>query len=44
LLITLSELHVYVQSRVAKHTNSEQIPMLGIMYGSGEMLFKPKTK
>jgi len=42
-VITLSELYVYVQYEVAKRTNAAQIPMLGRMFGSGEMLFRPPS-
>jgi caspase domain-containing protein len=40
-LITLSELYVYVQYKVAEKTQAQQIPMLGRIRGDGEMLFKP---
>jgi hypothetical protein len=40
-LITLSELFVYVQYKVAERTQSRQIPMLGRIRGDGEMLFMP---
>jgi uncharacterized caspase-like protein len=40
-LITLSELFVYVQYKVAERTQSKQIPMLGRIRGDGEMLFMP---
>jgi hypothetical protein len=40
-VITLTELSLYVQYEVARHTNSQQIPMLGRMRGDGEMLFAP---
>lgn len=40
-LITLSELFVYVQYKVAERTESKQIPMLGRIRGDGEMLFLP---
>ena len=40
-LITLSELFVYVQYKVAERTQSRQIPMLGRIRGDGEMLFLP---
>ncbi|WP_160105626.1 caspase family protein [Pseudomonas izuensis] len=40
-MITLSELFVYVQYKVAQRTDSKQIPMLGKMRGDGEMLFNP---
>lgn len=40
-LITLSELFVYVQYKVAERTQSKQIPMLGRISGDGEMLFLP---
>lgn len=40
-LITLSELFVYVQYKVAERTQSKQIPMLGRIHGDGEMLFMP---
>jgi hypothetical protein len=40
-LITLSELFVYVQYKVAEKTAASQIPMLGRMKGDGEMLFLP---
>jgi Caspase domain len=40
-LITLSELFVYVQYKVAERTQSKQIPMLGRISGDGEMLFMP---
>ena len=40
-LITLSELFVYVQYKVAERTQSKQIPMLGRIRGDGEMLFLP---
>lgn len=43
-LITLSELFVYVQYKVAEQTAAKQIPMLGRMKGDGEMLFLPSTK
>jgi len=42
-LITLSELFVYVQYKVAEKTGAHQIPMLGRMKGDGEMLFLPAT-
>lgn len=42
-LITLSELFVYVQYKVAEQTQAQQIPMLGRMKGDGEMLFLPAT-
>lgn len=42
-IITLSELLVYVQSNVSKYVkekwNVEQVPSMGIIQGSGEMLF-----
>jgi hypothetical protein len=41
-LITLSELFVYVQYKVAERTQSKQIPMLGRIRGDGEMLFMPR--
>jgi hypothetical protein len=41
-LITLSELFVYVQYKVAERTQSKQIPMLGRIRGDGEMLFMPQ--
>lgn len=40
-VISLSELFLFTQYHVAKHTNSRQIPMLGRFFGDGEMLFKP---
>lgn len=40
-IITLSELFVYVQYKVAERTQSKQIPMLGRIRGDGEMLFMP---
>ncbi|WP_374356900.1 caspase family protein [Chitinimonas sp.] len=43
-LITLSELFVYVQYKVAERTNAQQIPMLGRMKGDGEMLFLPRPR
>jgi len=43
-LITLSELFLYVQYKVAEQTQAKQIPMLGRMKGEGEMLFLPSTK
>jgi hypothetical protein len=43
-IITLTELFLYTQYNVAKQSNSRQIPMLGRLRGSGEMLFKPKYK
>lgn len=42
-MITLSELFVYVQYKVAQRTDSKQIPMLGKMRGDGEMLFNPMS-
>lgn len=38
-VITLSELFSYVQHAVAKHSSGSQIPMMGRIMGSGEMLF-----
>jgi len=38
-IITISELLVYVQYEVARETNSAQIPMLGKIFGQGEMVF-----
>jgi hypothetical protein len=43
-LITLSELFVYVQYKVAVTTQAQQIPMLGRMKGDGEMLFLPNRR
>lgn len=43
-LITLSELFVYVQYKVAEQTQAAQIPMLGRMKGDGEMIFLPAAK
>jgi uncharacterized caspase-like protein len=43
-LITLSELFVYVQYKVAEQTQATQIPMLGRMKGDGEMIFRPAAK
>jgi hypothetical protein len=40
-VISLSELHLYVQSEVARWTKAKQIPMLGRIIGDGEMLFAP---
>lgn len=40
-LITLTQLYVYVQYKVAAATRAKQIPMMGLMRGSGEMLFRP---
>src|SRR5262249_37958731 len=40
-VITLTELSLYVQYEVARHTDSQQIPMLGRIKGDGEMLFAP---
>ena len=42
-IITLTELLLYVQYNVAQHTDSRQIPMLGRVKGSGEMLFRPMS-
>lgn len=42
-LITLSELFVYVQHKVAAQTDGQQIPMLGRIKGNGEMLFLPNA-
>ncbi|VVQ23663.1 caspase family protein [Pseudomonas fluorescens] len=40
-LITLGQLYVYVQYKVAEQTSAKQIPMMGRLSGEGEMLFLP---
>lgn len=40
-LMTLTQLFVYVQWKVAEQTKSKQIPMMGRIFGDGEMLFWP---
>ena len=38
-VISLSELLVYVRYNVALQTQSRQTPMMGRLYGTGEMVF-----
>ena len=38
-IISLSEILIYTQFNVAKHTDGKQTPMLGRVTGSGEMIF-----
>ena len=42
-VVTLTELFLYAQYSVAKRTNAAQIPMMGRIFGTGEMLFKPSV-
>jgi hypothetical protein len=42
-VISLTELFLYVQYEVASRTSSSQIPMMGRVFGSGEMLFRSPT-
>jgi hypothetical protein len=42
-VVTLTELFLYTQFHVAERTKAAQIPMMGRIFGSGEMLFRPPT-